>query len=413
MEVPALRKVMRRYLLALTVFVAAVILISQCRSRSLNESSDLDLPLTQTDPNLSLDFYVPPDPFPSVVPGTLIRAQELEPFALSSRAWRVLYVSQSINGDPIVVSGMVAAPIGPQPEAGYDVVSWAHGTKGISDACAPSRGYRSRYHDFFKIAPELVVAGYVATASDYEGLGTPGVHPYLVGVSEGRGTLDIIRAAAQIEGIGSLPRAVVWGRSQGGHAALFAGEIASTWTPEISLLGVISAAPASDLNTIASIGPLTGANGFIWQLSAGFEAAYDEVNLADIYSAEALGKIRELIDNDACNIGFKEAATEFKRGGIVNKIRKQPGWTAMLRDNSPGHIQIDTPVLMLQGTKDKVIPRFLTSRLYKRLCKTGTKVDYRVFKRYSHNDSTSKNMSVMLAWTADRFEGADPTPTCK
>ncbi|MGB5267975.1 MAG: hypothetical protein WBN30_15385, partial [Polyangiales bacterium] len=58
-------------------------------------------------------FYVPPDPLPSEVPGTLIRAEEIEPFSEGSRAWRVLYVSTAVDGTAIAVSGMVAAPPGP------------------------------------------------------------------------------------------------------------------------------------------------------------------------------------------------------------------------------------------------------------------------------------------------------------
>ena len=42
-------------------------------------------------------------------------------------------------------------------------------------------------------------AGYAVAETDYEGLGTPGVHPYLIGSSEGRSVLDIVRAAREID----------------------------------------------------------------------------------------------------------------------------------------------------------------------------------------------------------------------
>jgi len=106
-------------------------------------------------------FYIPPDPLPSEVPGTLIRSGEIQPFSEGTKAWRVLYVS-----------------------------------------------------------------------TDYERLGTPGLHPYLVGPSEGRGVLDIVKAAQQIEETGAGSRVVIWGRSQGGHGALFPGEPAATTCAE-------------------------------------------------------------------------------------------------------------------------------------------------------------------------------------
>ena len=69
--------------------------------------------------------------------------------------------------------------------------------------------------------------GYVVVATDYEGLGTPGTHPYLVGESEAHGVLDIVKAAQQIRETGANDKTFVWGQSQGGQAALFAGEIAA------------------------------------------------------------------------------------------------------------------------------------------------------------------------------------------
>jgi hypothetical protein len=42
----------------------------------------------------------------------------------------------------------------------------------------------------------------------------------------------------------------VWGHSQGGQAALFTGAIAKSYAPELKLIGVAAAAPASELITL-------------------------------------------------------------------------------------------------------------------------------------------------------------------
>ncbi len=220
---------------------------------------------------------------------------------------------------------MVAAPGGSAPEAGYDVVTWAHGTKGVSDRCAPSKGYRSGFHDFYDIAPELVAAGYVGVMSDFEGLGTPGIHPYLVGSSEGRGVLDIIKAAQQIEESGAGSRVVIWGRSQGGHAALFAGEIAPTWAPELEVMGVISAAPGSEFQGVITSGVLLpGARGFIWQLSLGFEAAYSELSIEDVYTDEALSAIEALLEEEACGAGGWPSCCWLRRSRVRDEPTEPP-----------------------------------------------------------------------------------------
>jgi hypothetical protein len=114
--------------------------------------------------------------------------------------------------------------------------------------CAPSlaifaiqqiRGLRS-----------LIDRGYVVTATDYPGLGTPGPHPYLVGESEARAVIDSVRAARTLPGAGKGNRFIAWGHSQGGQAALFTGMIAKSYAPELALLGVATAAPATDLATL-------------------------------------------------------------------------------------------------------------------------------------------------------------------
>lgn len=356
-------------------------------------------------------FYVPPTPLPTNQPGSLIRSEEIEPFAPGSKAWRVLYVSQAVDGTPIAVSGLVAAPDAEAPLGGRDIVTWSHGTKGVLDRCTPSKGYRSGFHDFFDIAPELVAAGYVAVSTDYEGLGTPGVHPYLVGASEGRGVLDVVKAAREIEQTGAGTRVVVWGRSQGGHGALFAGEIAPTWAPELEIAGVISAAPASEFQAVIQSGVfLSGARGFIWQLALGFEAAYDELSIDDVFTEDALAAIDTLFEEQACGAEFGEVAREFDGAGFKTSPLDLPAWVARLDENSPGRVPTDVPIWLIQGEADMVVPVLLTNVLADRLCEVGNQVQYEVFPGFGHDDSTRMNMDEMLAWTAARLAG-EPAPT--
>lgn len=369
---------------------------------------------TSSDSDFDPAFYDPPDPFPSQTPGTLIRAEEMEPFADGMNVWRVLYVSQAVDGTPIAVSGMVASPTGPAPEAGYDVVTWGHGTKGIADPCAPSRFYRSGFQDFFDIAPELVAAGYVGVASDYEGLGTPGIHPYLLGPSEGRGQLDIVKAAQQIDEAGAGNRVVIWGRSQGGHAALFSGEIAPDWAPELDVVGVVSAAPASELPGIVSFGTVVpGARAFIWEMTVGFEAAYQDLSIDDIYTDDTLATIRSLIAEEACDGAWGEIASEVDGAGFETSPVDLPEWLERLEESSPGRVRTEVPILLLQGTDDQVVPSVLTQVLFGNLCAIGSQVDYRVFEGFGHNDSTLMNLPLILEWTAARFAGEPATTTCE
>lgn len=344
-------------------------------------------------------------------PGTLLSAEEIDPFGPSMKAWRVLYASQAIDGSPIEVSGIVAAPSEPPADGSRDVVEYAHHTVGLFDACAPSSTGLPPWLDV--LTPTLINAGYVMVATDYEGLGTPGIHPYKVGESEARGVLDIVRAARQIDEAHASDRAVVWGLSQGGHAALFAGEIAADWAPEIEVLGLIAAAPSSELETVCREGPATpDRRGFIWMLTVAFEATYPGLSLEDLYDAQTLGTIAALVDQEACRDPFLREARDVENAGFVTNPADLPAWRERLVENSPGYERTDIPILMLQGSDDRLVPQSETDMLFNRLCNIGSETDYRVFEGYNHVQSLTQNLPLALEWTAARFAGEPAADTC-
>ena len=171
----------------------------------------------------------------------------------SARVNKVIaYSSKSINGKKVAVTGSVAIPKGKKPKGGWPVVTYAHGTTGIADICAPSRntpnGPANSYVTY--IDPGLntmLKRGYAVLRTDYEGLGTRGVHPFLIGKAEGRSVLDIVRAARDMKKGLISKKFVIAGHSQGGHASLFAAGLAKKWTPDLKLRGTVAWAPASHL----------------------------------------------------------------------------------------------------------------------------------------------------------------------
>ena len=181
-------------------------------------------------------------------PGTLIRQEPMSGAPLDAKAYRVLYRSTGLKGEPIAVSGAVIIPRGPVPPEGRPIVAWAHPTTGIVPHCAPSLA-----HFFFQQVQglrEMVERGWIVAATDYPGLGTPGPHPYLVGVSEGRAVLDSLRAAKILAGKEAGKHVALWGHSQGGQAVLFAGTLAGTYASELEVVGAAVAAPATELSAL-------------------------------------------------------------------------------------------------------------------------------------------------------------------
>lgn len=90
-------------------------------------------------------------------------------------------------------SAAVFIPFGPEPEGGWPVIVWTHGTVGINSDCAPSLNTRTaRDSQYLNTWLSL---GYAVVAPDYPGLGSDGMHHYLNAQGEGWSVLDGIRAA--------------------------------------------------------------------------------------------------------------------------------------------------------------------------------------------------------------------------
>jgi hypothetical protein len=204
-----------------------------------------------------VSFYYPPQSLLEGEHGEVIWSRQLNGAAALAAAQKnevVLYRSRDIHGNPIAVSGIIALPPVAPPPGGYPVISWAHGTIGSADECAPSRDTPEAPAHLWNEHPHAMLnqflkKGWAVVMTDYEGLGTYGRHPYLLGESQARGILDIARAARRLHPeIGA--RLAIVGHSQGGQAALFGAHHAPTWTPELDLRCVAALAPASHIKEL-------------------------------------------------------------------------------------------------------------------------------------------------------------------
>jgi hypothetical protein len=155
-----------------------------------------------------LAFYGPPKRLVAGTNGTLVWARRLTgtPALQGAGSNRLLLYRTAGKGlgAPRLSSGTLSVPKGRPPKGGWPVISWAHGTTGIADQCAPSRDSAANpAHGLIAYAYPLLQrwlkAGYAVVRTDYEGLGTPGAHPYLIGRSEGYGMLDAVRAARKLD----------------------------------------------------------------------------------------------------------------------------------------------------------------------------------------------------------------------
>jgi pimeloyl-ACP methyl ester carboxylesterase len=290
------------------------------------------------------------------------------------------------------------------------VLSWAHGTTGLGDQCAPSTlpNIASTIDD----VQLLLDAGFVVAATDYEGLGTPGEHPYLVGQSEGRNVLDAARASRALRGAGAGDRLLVAGHSQGGQSALFAGELASSYAPELHLLGVAAAAPAADLEHIMQVGSGgTGMGGaFLAMAVQGLHAAYADVDPAALLTPEALTKSEAATTQ--CVLATLSAFAGNRSPIFGTDPLSVPGVAGVLHTNSAGNHPAGAPLLIVQGSADTTVPKTLTDAFDVKACALGDTVDYKVYDGATHRTVISAAQDDVLTWLKDRVAGTPAPTTC-
>ncbi len=360
-----------------------------------------------------LKFYTPPSPLPAGRHGDVIWSRTITSGPVLKNAARttlVLYRSNALDGKSIAVSGTFAIPKGKAPKAGWPVISWAHGTTGSADICAPSRDNATDpAHAYISYAyPQFELwlkKGYALALTDYEGLGTPGPHPYLVGHSEGRGVLDIVRAARKLDpSIGQ--RFAIAGHSQGGQSALFAAADAPKWTPELQLRGVAAFAPLSQLTTIiAAASALTTPGGLSGEGALILDSMTRGAGLSvnDFGTPEALALLPQVQTKCLPQLGLKDSFGAIAPSQILRADAPLAKLNPTLDATNPA-LKIKAPILLLQGESDSTVFKVFTDQLNTQLGGLGDSVTYLPYPGVEHGGIVAAGEPKTTAWLKTRFE---------
>ena len=355
-------------------------------------------PAASTEPTDNSPYIVPPSSARSE-PGVLRESVRIES-PPGTKAWRVLYNSEIRDDRRNVVSGLVFAPDRPAPNDGWPVLSFAHPTTGLADRCAPSRNIGILETTIATLAAQV---GMVVVATDYAGLGTDGPHPFLDGTSEGRSVLDIARAAKSINGLSLSATTVLWGHSQGGHAALFAAQEAPTYAPSLDVVGVVAGAPPSQLRALLTSIEKTPDRGYALLVAQGLRAIDPSLRLDEVFTPRGVG-LAERLDTE-CSSDVNSAAS---RDTIRLSSPIPAAWLVALDANQPGETRIDAPVLIIHGEDDELIPVATSAVLQQSLEKKGTTVERTVYPGAGHGDVALSSLTDVLAWISRRLPPVAP-----
>ncbi len=361
-------------------------------------------------------FYTIPSPLEPARAGTIIRSAVITsggPLAQGATAYRVLYHSESITGSDIAVSGMIVVPGGAPPAAGFPVVTWAHGTTGLVQQCAPSLdGVTS-----IPMVNALLDRRVIVAATDYQGLGPSAIQPYLVGQSEAQAVLDAARAARYLVGSEASNEVVILGYSQGGQAALFASQMAPTYAPDLTVAGAAAAAPVTSLDEfVPSVDDARDDPSSVYAVMAldAWSTVYGNLELASVLTPTAL-RLASMIPSE-CSGALAASFDATDTGQLF-----QPGWDqspwleADVVQNQPGRSPSPAPLLVVAGTKDTLTPYpTISAFVTDALCRADDDtVKFVSLPDTGHGAVMSSGAPFILQWISDRLEGAQATDSCR
>ena len=330
-------------------------------------------------------FYEAPATLPSTN-GAVIRSEKLtflldplDATSLVRNATRVLYRTTDRTGEPLAVSGTVLVPSSPWIGVGSrPVIGYAPGTQGMADRCAPSRQFSEGIEYEGLVMEGLLQRGYAIAMPDYEGLGTAGVHTYMDRVSQGRATLDAVRAAQRLTGTGLSSSSPVGlqGYSQGGGAAAAAVELAASYAPDLRLKGAVVGAVPAELGAVATNldgGPFSA---FAFFALRGLAASYD-IDLAP-YLNDAGRATMDAVEQDCVfdllDNAFVRSETLSADGRPMSELMTREPFRTVIADQRIGTIRPGVPVLVSHSTLDDTIPYAVGRAMARSWCGKGANV---------------------------------------
>ena len=347
-------------------------------------------------------------------PGAVLRTEPMpaQPeITAAATGKRLLYTSTDVRwgSGPIAVSGALYLPKGSPPKGGWPLMAWAHGTLGIADVCAPSwTGFRPRDATYID---RWLQSGFAVVATDYQGLGGPGPHPYLYWQAEGRSVLDSVRAALADEPGLISNQVLIAGQSQGGSAALGAARLAQAYAPELKVLGVVATGP----NSTFPGGPISlpvrnSANMFLSFASGGLRDDGPPVE------AIATAQGRKLLDiaRQACSKEIAMAARALKIGALSDAFSIPQSQLAALRipvTDQPMEA-IGAPIMIGTGLADDTVPTARQYAVVSALCASGNTVVWGRYDGLGHDGALHGSFDQSLAFAQALLAGAPAPSSC-
>lgn len=368
-------------------------------------------------------FYNVPATIPAGSHGDLISYRKINlnlgAGAPGVNAWTVMYQSTDSLGVPNVVTGTVIVPsalwlsLTPRP-----VMSYAVGTHGLAQKCAPSMQLAAGtdYENANIVA--ALKAGHAVLVTDYQGYTNGSTPTYLAGASQGHAVLDIFKAASQIpsSGVSASAKSMIWGFSQGGQSAAWAGELKSTYMPSLNLVGVAAGGIPADFKATATV--LNGSAGASFLLGGVIGLAQQYPNdiplstLANANGQAAIARGKSECVFEALFDFFNHNISEYTVGNqTLDQLEAIPSVSKTLDAQNLGTTKIPVPLYQYHGQADEFVPLDQDIALKKKYCSKFADVTFALYPS-EHIATQFQAAPYVISWFADRLNGKATSSNC-
>jgi pimeloyl-ACP methyl ester carboxylesterase len=343
-------------------------------------------------------------------PGDIVTAREIDaPGFFYAKVWRIEYLSTDTHGSPMTVSGTVIVP-----NADYGdqrpIVGYAPGTHGMGDQCAPSVHLEAGDENEGLLIHQYAKRGFAVAVTDYQGLGTPGDHAYMVAKAAGQAQLDAVRAAQRLPEA-ELPTdgpVGLVGYSQGGHATSWAAQLAASYAPELSVQGAASGGTPVNLREIAAANEGTPNFGLVLAAGIGMDTAYPELDLESYLNEAGQDGIEELRNSCDFSPYANQTLADYT---TTNPLDTPQGQATLDAQNVCGETP-SVPVLLYHSTGDEIIPYDGAQALREQWCGSGVNVTFRTYHLLGHAATAAVASPSVTSWMAHRLNGEPPDGNC-
>ena len=320
------------------------------------------------------------------------------------------YVTTDTFGEKALSTGTVFLPPGTAPEGGWPVISWAHGTSGLGDTCAPSLIGPSYAERDLPYLANWLAQGYAIVASDYAGLGTPGLATYLDGRTTAHNVVDMVKAGRSHNE--DLSRSwVAVGQSQGAGAAIYTARYATEFGgPDLDYRGAVGTGTPAYIEKLVSIGgpgvpPVelpSGLTAYVAYIGASLRYAHPELGLDDILTP--LGKKYADLAETTCVSDFEAQLDGVTIGDFFTApLTGLPNFTAVLDDYmAMPETGFDKPFFMGNGLQDIDVPFPTTAAYVARLTANGQPVTFGAYNS-DHSGAFVQSQADTIPFVANLF----------